>query len=64
MRESTNGRRAGEESPGGALSGPDLRPRLSTEDLFRAGRSEVCIDHNGMTYILRITRQNKLILNK
>ena len=40
------------------------RPRFLTSDLFVNGCSELCIDHNGEKYTLRITRQNKLILNK
>ena len=40
------------------------RPRFLTSDLFVNGCDELCIDHNGEKYTLRITRQNKLILNK
>ena len=40
------------------------RPRYRTEDLFPDGCDELCIDHGGEKYTLRITRQNKLILNK
>jgi len=32
-------------------------------DLFH-GRREICIDHNGAVYRLKITRQDKLVLNK
>jgi hemin uptake protein HemP len=43
---------------------PALPPRtLSSESLFE-GRTEVCIDHGGAIYRLKITRQGKLILNK
>lgn len=39
-------------------------PRLvKSRDLF-AGRTEICIDHDGAIYRLKITRQGKLILNK
>lgn len=37
--------------------------RLSTEQLF-ANIKEVMIEHLNETYILRITKQNKLILTK
>ena len=40
------------------------RPRIVTSDELMAGRSEVLIDHNGVQYRLRITRQDKLILTK
>lgn len=33
------------------------------EDLFQ-GQREICIEHNGQRYRLRITRRNKLILQK
>jgi len=36
---------------------------LDTRNLFD-GRRELCIVHNGETYRLRITRQDKLILTK
>lgn len=36
---------------------------VSSEDLF-GGRREVVILHRGARYVLRITRQGKLILNK
>ncbi|MEK6805518.1 MAG: hemin uptake protein HemP [Pseudomonadota bacterium] len=39
------------------------RPRLKSEDLFRNSH-EVVIDHHGEEYRLRLTRNNKLILNK
>ncbi|MBO6814963.1 MAG: hemin uptake protein HemP [Rhizobiaceae bacterium] len=35
----------------------------SSRDLFGPG-SEICIDHAGFLYRLRITKQGKLILNK
>lgn len=34
-----------------------------SETLLR-GRQVVCIDHKGVTYQLRLTRQDKLILTK
>jgi len=36
---------------------------LSSRDLF-GPNSEICIEHEGSMYRLRITRQGKLILNK
>jgi hemin uptake protein HemP len=37
--------------------------KLSTETLF-AEANEVMIEHQNETYVLRITKQNKLILTK
>jgi len=37
--------------------------RIDSRDLFR-GRQEICIEHLGQVYRLRITRQGKLILTK
>lgn len=36
---------------------------VSATELF-AGEREICIEHCGETYRLRITRRNKLILQK
>jgi hemin uptake protein HemP len=36
---------------------------IQTRDLFD-GQREICIDHEGTRYRLRITRRNKLILQK
>lgn len=38
-------------------------PRLRSEDLFR-GTHELIIEHQGQEYRLRLTRNDKLILNK
>jgi hemin uptake protein HemP len=38
-------------------------PVVSAEDLFR-GQREIWIEHEGVRYRLRITRRNKLILQK
>ncbi len=38
-------------------------PVLRAIELFR-GRREICIEHEGKRYRLRITRRNKLILQK
>ena len=38
-------------------------PVVSAEDLFRGCR-EIWIEHEGVRYRLRITRRNKLILQK
>ena len=40
------------------------RPGFLTKELFPEGCHELCLDHNGEKYTLRITKQNKLILNK
>jgi hemin uptake protein HemP len=43
---------------------PDSSPKIvSTHDLFHGDR-EICIEHDGEVYRLRITRRNKLILQK
>jgi hemin uptake protein HemP len=42
---------------------PDKVEPVRSEDLF-AGRSELVIEHHGVFYRLRITRQDKLILTK
>jgi hemin uptake protein HemP len=36
---------------------------VHTRELF-AGAREICIDHEGELYVLRITRRGKLILQK
>lgn len=38
-------------------------PRLKSQDLFRGGQ-ELVIEHQGQEYRLRLTRNDKLILNK
>jgi hemin uptake protein HemP len=38
-------------------------PVVKAEDLFR-GRREIVIEHEGVRYRLRLTRRNKLILQK
>lgn len=38
-------------------------PRLKSEDLLRGGH-ELVIEHQGQEYRLRLTRNDKLILNK
>ena len=43
-------------------AGPPPIP-LDTRELF-AGRREIVIEHEGVRYRLRITRRNKLILQK
>jgi hemin uptake protein HemP len=43
---------------------PEERPRvIDAEELFRGSR-EVWLEHTGVRYRLRITRRNKLILQK
>lgn len=39
------------------------KPRLRSEDLFRNG-AELIIEHRGEEYRLKLTRNDKLILNK
>lgn len=41
----------------------DLRPRIDSSQLLQ-GASTVEIDHAGQRYLLRVTRENKLILTK
>ncbi len=44
---------------------PDaLRPRSVSSRQLLAGARELCIEHCGELYRLRVTRQNKLILTK
>ncbi len=43
--------------------GPQRGPRLKSEDLFR-GTHELVIEHQGQEYRPRLTRNDKLILNK
>ncbi len=40
-----------------------LRPRVDSGDILR-GNSAVEIEHAGQRYLLRVTRENKLILTK
>jgi hemin uptake protein HemP len=42
---------------------PAPRRRLKSEDLFRDGQ-EIIIEHRGEEYRLKLTRNDKLILNK
>ena len=47
-----------------AIGESEDSPRtVSTQELF-AGLREICIEHEGEVYRLRITRRNKLILQK
>lgn len=47
-----------------AASAPSAqRPRVDSEALLR-GAAALEIDHAGQTYLLRVTRENKLILTK
>jgi hemin uptake protein HemP len=41
----------------------DMPKVVSAQQLF-AGEREICIEHEGERYRLRITRRNKLILQK
>ncbi|MEO1574565.1 MAG: hemin uptake protein HemP [Pseudomonadota bacterium] len=40
-----------------------MPPSIPARELF-AGRKEITIEHRGVTYRLRITRNDKLILTK
>jgi hemin uptake protein HemP len=58
------------EHPKAPLAGPPSPAPLAApteviaaDDLFR-GRKEICIEHGGVRYRLRITRRNRLILQK
>lgn len=52
------------EPPSKEPKGPMEHPRIiDSKDLFDGDR-ELCIDHKGALYRLKITRQDKLILNK
>ena len=42
---------------------PARRPPVSSEQLLR-GATTLEIDHAGQRYLLRVTRENKLILTK
>ena len=50
-----------EKPPG--LPGPAAGRTIDADELFR-GEREICIEHEGIRYRLRITRRNKLILQK
>lgn len=54
-------------TPGASFNEPEQPPRqpriVNSKDLFE-GDKEVCIDHKGAVYRLKLTRQDKLILNK
>ena len=47
----------------GNAIGPHL-PTLSSRQLFRGSNNMVRIEHGGQCYLLRLTRENKLILTK
>ncbi len=52
------------ETPAGESEEPQGNVRiLSTQEIFQ-GEREICIKHEGEIYRLRITRRNKLILQK
>ncbi len=40
-----------------------VRPRIESEQILR-GNTTVEIEHAGQRYLLRVTRENKLILTK
>jgi len=45
------------------VANPESRPRLDSREIL-GGNSAVEIDHAGQRYLLRVTRENKLILTK
>ena len=49
------------KEPASRAPGTEIK-RLSTKDLFAGGLTEIRIDHEGLEYRLRITKQNRLIL--
>lgn len=56
-------RTADDSAPASPAAPADLGPLLSSGELF-AGGKQLRIAHQGQTYTLRITRENKLILTK
>ena len=50
-------------APSPAPTATKEQPRLNSEQLFQ-GRNVVEIEHAGQCYLLRLTRENKLILTK
>ncbi|MBI2276713.1 MAG: hemin uptake protein HemP [Dechloromonas sp.] len=50
-------------APAPAAANTQPRPRIASEDLLR-GNSALEIEHAGQRYLLRVTRENKLILTK
>lgn len=50
-------------APASAAAILQPRPRIASEELLR-GNSALEIDHAGQRYLLRVTRENKLILTK
>lgn len=51
------------ETPPRNVAAPDRDKTLNTQALF-GDQKEIFIDHDGERYRLRITRRNKLILQK
>jgi hemin uptake protein HemP len=52
-----------DKSAGDADEPKDTTRIVSAQELFQGDR-EICIEHEGEIYRLRITRRNKLILQK
>jgi hemin uptake protein HemP len=42
----------------------DTTPKVVTTEALFEGQREICIEHEGERYVLRITRRGKLILQK
>ncbi|MES9961732.1 MAG: hemin uptake protein HemP [Sedimenticola sp.] len=50
-------------TPGSTIDSGTETPLLNSRELF-AQHNQVMIDHLGVRYVLRVTRQGKLILTK
>jgi len=50
-----------ENGPASKAPGNQIK-RVSTKDLFAGGLNEIRIEHEGLEYRLRVTKQNRLIL--
>ncbi len=50
-------------SPPNLADSSSARPRIESEQILHGNRT-VEIDHEGQRYLLRVTRENKLILTK
>ena len=50
-------------APAPAAENLSPRPRIDSKELMR-GNSALEIEHAGQRYLLRVTRENKLILTK
>ena len=53
-----------DKKPDKAADHSEAAPRTVAADELFEGAREICIEHEGEIYRLRITRRNKLILQK